>query len=773
MAPKADRDERTDQRDDDQTASPAAATDAPSSSTQPSEAAATATDEGQAPTPTESTAIPATTPTDKQETRATTDASQAAQVDTETQSADPSRPHPHRMRFIVLLMVVLALVLSVSGFAGYNYYRSHSRSYALSQYKGSKEALDKAQRQLASAITQADKSAGKIKQNQVDRPTTVSQYSKSMSAATKEHTAKAPTIKHQDTASIEELNAAAASNLRSATSMTDAGKDLSDKAKAVVDSKASADKTLSPVDQKVKAAEDQKKASDKEAQAHSLDLKALAAGDYSSLEGTWTNQDGAWMKIEQGKVIPQNPIEGTIPPYPLVQCKRVEPSGLPNDQCVVRPMPASQFQLVQQGAIQRNHGRGPDAQYTILAVQKGAELYNTGYLHPRIIPDPTDQTRDRIIPGYNSGQGQGPLCGNASCAYYRDKDSQSLSPQTQQKLDAAVSKAQKAVDGLTQTWAKDSKAAFQCRLDLLTGKSQGCPTSSAATESKSTGVANLDQIKNGDFSSISGIWCDAANTCITIKKDGSYSPIPDRNHGKLIHSDQSWLQDGGKSGVMELMDLNGPQCLDQNVVPDNCDGAHTIWPTNLLYFPKGSAPCPNSDVCWAFGSDSTLQPTDFDTSSPFLVSMSRHMNEMPSNETVYRFKGPDIPTPKSAMELTALGKGDCSSIQGRWVSPDGAVFDYQDQCPSFSYVDGSGNPTRWQKPVVHENWAIQSNTSYTAGGGDSRVFIPAGHKLPDKYLRLYNAPTDNSDVSKDRIFEVGGMAGQQDRDPAQIAHYRQ
>ncbi|AKV55111.1 hypothetical protein BACT_0534 [Bifidobacterium actinocoloniiforme DSM 22766] len=95
----------------------------------------------------------------------------------------------------------------------------------------------------------------------------------------------------------------------------------------------------------------------------------------------------------------------------------------------------------------------------------------------------------------------------------------------------------------------------------------------------------------------------------------------------------------GASGVFEMMDFNGPERIEAYKVYGECTTAESIWPVDLLYFPKGVAPCPNNDVCQSFDpGNSSPDAANLDTTQPYLHLMHTHMNPMPDNSTAYRLK---------------------------------------------------------------------------------------------------------------------------------------
>lgn len=384
---------------------------------------------------------------------------EAVDVDT-LGTPNGSNPKKHNKKKIALIAVIVVIVLSIGGFFGYQYYRTHSHPYAVEQYTTSLETIKSAKKTLESSIAEARKDADNISLIQVEAATLVASYTSTLNQATDLVTTSAKTVLNPETAPTEQLLSAATENNENAEKMNQMGTSIKDKAQAVVNSKKSADKILGPVEAAVTAAEKQKAAIDNIG-AKKLNISAIARGDYSSLDGTWTNSAGAWVKISNGQLTPQTPILGTTGPYPLVECTM---------DCASNALTPTQHQLLQEGAVARrvlgdDYAADP---YELVAVQKGAALKNTDYAGDNVLADPTDSTRDRIIPAHSSGQGGTPLCANATCAYYRESgDANQAADASAEKLDADIKAAQAAIDKLTQNWATDAKQAFQKRLDAL------------------------------------------------------------------------------------------------------------------------------------------------------------------------------------------------------------------------------------------------------------------------------------------------------------------
>lgn len=543
----------------------------------------------------------------------------------------PKEAKRNKVLIIISIVVAAALVLGIGGYAGWRYYDGHSHSHAQQRYIQSLEQLKDADKQLTKTLQKTSASTRTITAAQVDEPDALTAYTKAVDKVSKlvsrsagsekagTHDSDESTVRNPNEATAQELNRAADANEKATKARTDAKTKLEESARKVTDSRDSASKVLNPVEKAVAAAEKRRKSAEREINGKPLDAKAIASGDYSSLDGTWTNNAGAWMQIKDGKLIPQTPISGTTAPYTLKNCKGLDACITDsiltgeNETYTMAEVPDTQVQLVQEGAVDcsvRNEGicerQDP---YSIVAVQKNAILLNMAYDGRRdeSQTDPTDSSRDRIIVSHSMGQGGVPLCLDASYAYYRDESTFKPSAAAQKQIDDAVKAAQQSIDGLKQPWAK---AAFQCRLDVVSKKRSSCATQE------------------------------------------------------------------------------------------------------------------------------------------------------------------QVGATQTGMDIKAIAKGDCSSIAGNWVSARGVQFVYKDQCPSFSYTDGSGHWVHWKQPELHETYAEQSNTGYTAGGRDSRVFLPKGSTLPDKYLKCFGATSDNSDINRDRIFDVNGMSCQTPSDPTNNVHYR-
>ncbi|WEV72966.1 DUF6287 domain-containing protein [Bifidobacterium sp. ESL0790] len=688
----------------------------------------------------------------------------------------PAKSKKNIIRAAIIAAVALIVIAAIGAF-GYHYYTTHSRSYAISRYEKATQRLKDSQKQLDATIAKTDKTAGSVNESDVKRPTVVTTYTTTVRESRKTVKVRTLTKTQLQSLDVEQINKICNELEQAAAHYSASSGKVNDSAQQVMDAKADADKALSPVEHAIAAAEQQKKQNDAEAKKNGLDLKAIASGDYSSLNGTWTNPDGAWMKISNGNLTPQNPVQGTTPPYRLKEPTANNTLFNPEH---LSEIPKTQHTLLQDGARVDRPSEAPDI-YFLVTVQRGAKLYNAS---PSFSPqsyvgdDPTDSSRDRIIPANASAnQGQTPFCASASCAYYRDGGS--VSAASQQKLKDKVDQANKLMAGLDQKWQQGAKTNFQCRIDVVNGANKTCESTSGS--SGHDGTANVEQLRRGDFSSISGQWCTSGNDCVTIGKDGSYSNGDGgATQAKLaIATENNWVTGGvGGTGIVELMDTRGPICVDPNVTYPNCTMAEVMWPTDFVYYPKNVPVCPNADICTKAYEGTENDPDDIDISRPHMELMARHMNPRPTMADTYYFVGGDQGKKSSksskGMNIKQIGQNDCSSIAGHWVNADGTSIDLHDSCPSGSYTDGSGHPTQWQRPVLHDGYAEQANTSDTSGGAEDRVFVPAGQSMPAFALRNFQASSDDSDTSKDRIFTIAhGIGAQTPRDPAEWAFYKQ
>lgn len=599
---------------------------------------------------------------------------------------EPQTSGPEKSHRKLLLAILIPIVVIVLGLVSYFAY-THSHPYSESKYNASLNELQNAKSELSKAIKNAQKDAGKITESQVTDAKLLKTLAGQLTTAQKLSKNGGAVIKDPHSADTGKLSASTTTNHSHAEKMVDAALALTQQTTKVVTSKREASKILSPVDTAVAAAEKQKNANDKEIASKSIDVKKIAAGDYSSLDGKWVNSAGTSMTIQDGKLTPSSPIAGTHTPYGLRECSK------PTDECSSKLTTATQHQLVQDGAFIDQHGNSPNTQYNLLTVQKNAKLYNAATSAPITGDDPTDSTRDRIIPlDTTFSQGQMPLCLSESCAYYRDSGSAQASAASVKKLNTAVDTAQSKINALKKPWEKSAKNSFQCRLDKVKGKQVNCDVSAKSTQSD--GTANTSQLLKGDFTSIAGKWCNKQGDCIAIPKDGSYTPILEKNNGKLKVGSTGWLTSKvGSTGVFELVDTAGVQCIVAGATGQNCpDEASMIWPTDLIYYPKGVLPCPNKDICDAFGAGAQDSSSKPDTSRPYLGTMGSHMNDAPTADTAYYLQG-NATAKTTKMDVKAIAKGDCSSISGTWSASEGAAYTYSDKCPSNTYIDGSGNST--------------------------------------------------------------------------------
>ncbi|MDF7664041.1 DUF6287 domain-containing protein [Bifidobacterium sp. ESL0763] len=401
----------------------------------------------------------------------------------------PGASNGHKKRNIIIAAVAAVAVLLACGGVGFHFYSQHSHSYALSRYQKASHRLADARGDLRSSVSKAKSAAGQIDDSQVEDASLIDDYDSAMKKTRKvENSRPAVSVHDTESASTTDLRNATQSLDDLAGDFENAAADVTKAAQKVVDSKTAADKVLKPAKDAVTAAEAQKKANDTEAANNGVNIDAIERGDYSSLDGTWTNSNGKWIKISHGILTPQWGFEGTTPPYHLHACNGYR------SQCVEHGMPGTQTELVQGGAFVDHHGHSVDFQANLLVVEKNAEFDNTAPFNlDESDPDPTDQSQDRIIPYVPSfSQGQYPPCSNPdttrtdgddshpyptvlnpSCAYYRAGGN--VSEASQQKLNDKVNTAKNDLASLDKQWEQKAKAALQCRLDMVTGAQSSCP----------------------------------------------------------------------------------------------------------------------------------------------------------------------------------------------------------------------------------------------------------------------------------------------------------
>lgn len=394
---------------------------------------------------------------------------------------------------IIIAAIAAVALVAVCGGVGFHLYTQNSHSYAISRYQKASHRLDNARNDLDTSISKAKSSAGKIDESQIEDASLIDDYTSTLNKTKKLSNAKpSVSVKDSEAASTSELKDATQSMDDLAGDCENSAADLTKAAQKVVDSKNAADKTLQPTEDAVAAAEDQKKSNDREAENNGVNIDDIKRGDYSSLDGTWTNPDGKWVKIQNGILTPEGAYEGTTPPYHLHTCTGYR------DQCMERATPATQTELVQGGAFVDYHGHAVDFQANLLVVERNAEFDNTAPSNQdESDPDYTDQSKDRIIPYVPMYyQGQYPPCSlpvdgptgdvgqshpfptspNPSCAYYRNGGA--LSDASQQRLTDKVTKANKSIATLDKKWQQKAKANFQCRVDVVTGAQSSCPAMS-------------------------------------------------------------------------------------------------------------------------------------------------------------------------------------------------------------------------------------------------------------------------------------------------------
>lgn len=684
---------------------------------------------------------------------------------------------------IALIALLILIVIGIAAGFGYHHYTTHSRSYAISRYDKAVTRLKDAHKQLDATIAKSNKTAGQVDEGDVQHPAVVTKYETVVRRSRRPIRVRVLTRHQLNTFNVTEINNYSLKIEQAAANYDTSRGKVHDSAQHVMDEKHNTEVQLSPVEHAIASVEQQKKQNDAEAKKHGIDMDAIAKGDYSSLDGTWTNSDGAWMKISKGVLTPQNPVPGSTPPYRLREPDKNNNLFNPN---YLDRIPKTQHTLYQDGARVEHHGAAPDI-YFLVTVQQGAKLYNASpsfAAGTSIGDDPTDSSRDRIIPANATlYQGQEPFCQSASCAYYREGGV--VSTASQQKLKDKEDQANKLMASLNHKWQESAKTNFQCRIDVVNGAQKTCET---ASSSSNDGTANVDQLRQGDFSSIAGQWCTSGNDCITIGKDGSYtsnqsdgnddSDSQSGTQPKLaIPTENNWVKGGvGSTGIVELMDTRGPQCMDPNVTYPNCVMAEAIWPTDIIYYPKNVTVCPNDDICSRAYEGTENDPDDIDTSRPHLELMARHMNPRPTMADTYYFMGgknAKSSKAKKGMDIKQIAQGDCSSIAGTWVNARGGTLTFQSSCPSGS-AQINDRTVQWVTPKLFDGFAEQEDT----GGGNAgsyvkHIFIPAGTAVPSSDSSgHYGFTADDTDKTRDRIIGMGGPA-MDDIDPAEYVYYRQ
>ncbi|MDF7641390.1 DUF6287 domain-containing protein [Bifidobacterium sp. ESL0784] len=383
-------------------------------------------------------------------------------------AATPAKPHKSKTRMIVIIAAVV-VVLTAAAAGGFYYYSSNSHNSAVSQYGKAVNNLADAKSDLKTAIKRANSDTEDIHKGQVKDPDLFGDYQKTLKTARKLSDAKAAdTIADTSSASTKDLKQATQSLNNLIGKVNGSASSMSKVAKKLVDSKSDADDVLKPIEREVAAAEKQKKANDEEAANSGIDMTQIKRGDYSSLDGTWTNPGGAWMNISNGQLTPQNPFSGTTPPYTLREC-----GGLDSQCMSYGDIPSTEDQLVQGGAYQYNED-SPSVQEILIVAQKNSALNDVAPSSYTTIPDPTDQSKDRIIPIWiGTNQGQTPFCSDSGCAYYRSGGGEA-SDASKQKLKSKVNAANDDIAKMDDAWEEEAKANFQCRVDVVNGAQKTC-----------------------------------------------------------------------------------------------------------------------------------------------------------------------------------------------------------------------------------------------------------------------------------------------------------
>lgn len=433
--------------------------------------------------------------------------------------AMPAKPHKSRTTMIVIIAAIV-VVLAAAGAGGFYYYSSNSHDAAVSQYGKAVNHLADVKSDLKAAIKQANSDTKDIHKGQVKNPDLLGDYQKKLEASKKLSTIKAnDTIADTSSASTNDLKQATQSLNELASKVSNSSKDMSNIAKKLVDSKADADDVLKPIEREVTAAEKQKKANDQEAANSGIDMIQIKRGDYSSLNGTWTNPGGAWMTITNGQLTPQNAFAGTTPPYTLQECGGYE------SQCMsYGDIPSTEAQLVQGGAYQYNE-ESPSVQEILIIAQKNSALNDVAPSNVTTMADPTDQSKDRIIPIWiGTNQGQTPFCGNSGCAYYRNGGGEA-SQASKQKLKSKVDAANDDIAKMDDQWEEEAKANFQCRVDVVNGAQKTCPA--IGEDGKD------DSGKSGDIKASAYFEPDTAgNSASTPVRSGDVENLGS-NHGNI------------------------------------------------------------------------------------------------------------------------------------------------------------------------------------------------------------------------------------------------
>lgn len=215
---------------------------------------------------------------------------------------------------------------------------------------------------------------------------------------------------------------------------------------------------------------------------------------------------------------------------------------------------------------------------------------------------------------------------------------------------------------------------------------------------------NTDEILKGDFSSISGKWVSASST------DYSYDVSPDG-----ILGTSSYLYGQKKSSNSEV------------VIATEINKSHLGNKYIVYLVPKGIP----------FKIAGSLGITETENRDRF-IHFNENVSGIDATQVYYRLDNYQSSTDKSidSLDISAIAKGDTSSLQGDWKNEGGGEFEL----------------SKISKPVVLGDYLKQEPLA-SQTGAPTIYIIPKGVKGPK-----LTSPTGGSVYSEsesDRIVEVG------------------
>lgn len=249
---------------------------------------------------------------------------------------------------------------------------------------------------------------------------------------------------------------------------------------------ATAEKAKSDADAKVAQ---EKKDAEAKAAAQTMDLNAIAKGDYSSIQGTWTGNKGDSITISGNSI----KLPGTTDSY----------DGLISHNSMGNADILAEIDASKKSVFFNTDGQSMNVmagEELLTFIQSGGEYQNGAGQALGTAGTISSISQDTIV------------LGDTGMEYFVKNNPAStititISSSDQAAIDTAVTSAQKALDAIKLSAVSTEKSALQARLDKVSGK---------ATNTISD--MNLTQIAAGDFSSIQGTWKNENNNILIVSK---------------------------------------------------------------------------------------------------------------------------------------------------------------------------------------------------------------------------------------------------------------